>query len=183
MGRITSSAAVQRTRWIQYLAPGILFVLALYTKPSMVAAPLAGSLWLLFGRWANLSLATRFGVALAWGLLAALPLALLQWASDGWFWVHVVWGQRQSLGRRARQPDLGRPAAPALAALRRWRARRPHLPFRAVETLRGSVTSTVRRSLGLRAWRPRRRNRRGQGRRRRQLLPRALRRARVGWLA
>jgi hypothetical protein len=77
-------------RWITLLAPGALFALALYTKPSMLAGPLAGGLWLLAG-WRGLSLAARLQVALAWALLAALPLALLQWASGGWFWIHVAW--------------------------------------------------------------------------------------------
>jgi hypothetical protein len=57
----------------------------------MVAAPLAGVLWLLVRGWRGLSLAARLRVALAWALLAAAPLALLQWASGGWFWLHVVW--------------------------------------------------------------------------------------------
>ncbi|MBC8077622.1 MAG: DUF2029 domain-containing protein, partial [Chloroflexales bacterium] len=73
------------------VAPGLLFALALYTKPSMLAAPFAGALWLLLGRWRHLPLAARLLVALAWALLAALPLVILQWASGGWFWLHVVW--------------------------------------------------------------------------------------------
>jgi hypothetical protein len=123
-------------RWAKLLAPGLLFALALYAKPSMVAAPLAGALWLLVGGWGGHSLGERLRVALAWALLAAAPLALLQWASGGWFWLHVVWANTNSwdagLARQlwADQLRLRWPlfAAGALGALvcivRLWQRRR-----------------------------------------------------------
>lgn len=92
---------------------GILFLLALYTKPSLIAAPLAGCVWLglkvmgyglgvrgcrFIGRWTmddgrQRARHTIYGILT---LLAVLALgggglfALLQWASDGWFALHVV---------------------------------------------------------------------------------------------
>ncbi len=75
---------------------GLLLLACLYTKPSLIAAPLAAGGWLLWQAWRGPPAERR-----AW-LRAALTLtgvvgagggmvfALLQIATEGWFWFHVV---------------------------------------------------------------------------------------------
>jgi hypothetical protein len=82
-------------RWA--VVAGFLFLLALYTKPSLIAAPAAGYAWLLFkallyrkhaaGRHILIAGVASLVVMLTSG---GLLFALLQWASDGWFILHVV---------------------------------------------------------------------------------------------
>ncbi len=109
---------------------GVVFVLALYTKPSLIAAPVAGVLWLLLsdsdvfspqrtqraqrgkqfwchaltkvrgtlGSFRRSWRSWRFGGSIGQSLmlLAIMGIGsgglflLLQWASHGWFFVHVV---------------------------------------------------------------------------------------------
>ncbi len=76
---------------------GLLFALTLYTKPSLLAAPLAGCLWLLFAlvrsRRAPPCRAMLTSAALLiFGVLAlaALFMAGLHLLTDGWFLLHVV---------------------------------------------------------------------------------------------
>lgn len=57
---------------------------SLLTKPSLVAAPAAALVWLLFRDWRS---ALRLGLALALG--GGLFAALVQAASGGWFAIHV----------------------------------------------------------------------------------------------
>ena len=62
----------------------VLLALSLLCKPTLLAAPAAAGLWLLFRSW-------RWALAL--GLLTALLLGLvvggLQFASGGWFVLHL----------------------------------------------------------------------------------------------
>ncbi len=75
---------------------GLLLLACLYTKPSLIAAPVAAGGWLLWNAWRGPSAERR-----AWqraalllagvvGLGGGLILALVQIASEGWFWFHVV---------------------------------------------------------------------------------------------
>ncbi|MGQ9927483.1 MAG: hypothetical protein ACUVS4_11500 [Chloroflexaceae bacterium] len=75
---------------------GVLLLACLYTKPSLIAAPAAAGGWLLWQTWrgppaergawlrATLTLAGAVGVG------GGMAFALLQSASAGWFWFHVV---------------------------------------------------------------------------------------------
>jgi hypothetical protein len=65
--------------------PAALLALSLFTKPSLIAAPAAALLWLLFRDWRR---ALRLALALA--CIGAAGVALLQLASGGWFLTHVV---------------------------------------------------------------------------------------------
>ncbi|MEN9933998.1 MAG: hypothetical protein RLZZ387_577 [Chloroflexota bacterium] len=67
------------------LWPALLLALSLFVKPSLLAAPAASLLWLLFRDWRR---AIRLGLAL--GGIGGLTFALLQLASGGWFFTHVV---------------------------------------------------------------------------------------------
>jgi hypothetical protein len=92
-----SMVALQR-RW-SWLA-GIFMVLTLYTKPSLIAAPLGGYLW--FGitafraRRAGFQNHAKKIQASAWRVVAVLVgvggslFLLLQWATDGWFAHHII---------------------------------------------------------------------------------------------
>jgi hypothetical protein len=75
---------------------GLLIVASLCTKPSLLAAPLAAGGWLLWRvfragiaerRAALRDLIVFAGVVGASGMLV---VGGLQWASGGWFWLHVV---------------------------------------------------------------------------------------------
>lgn len=69
------------------IVAGLLLVLSLYTKPSLIAAPLVGGLcWIL----SDQPLQRRIGVVLCWAAFALLPFGLMQLGSEGWFWRHVV---------------------------------------------------------------------------------------------
>ncbi len=82
---------------------GVLLLLTMFTKPSLIAAPAAAGLWLLFLYWQTLrhpdaqryqqrrrilelGLSTFAVLLLGGGLL----FGLLQWASGGWFALHAV---------------------------------------------------------------------------------------------
>lgn len=91
-----------RRRWIKRAA--LLLLLSLCTKPSLVAAPMAASIWLALEAWQAIkqdnvsfsikrllhhsrSLLILVGVM---GIVGGIVVALLQWASDGWFLLHVL---------------------------------------------------------------------------------------------
>lgn len=59
--------------------------LSLLVKPSLLAAPGAALLWLLFRDWRRALL-----LGALTGLLGGLAVAGLQLGSGGWFWLHVV---------------------------------------------------------------------------------------------
>lgn len=59
--------------------------LSLLTKPSLIAAPSAALLWLLFRDWRRAML-----LGLLTGAIGAIVVGVLQYASSGWFLVHVV---------------------------------------------------------------------------------------------
>jgi hypothetical protein len=59
--------------------------LCLFVKPSLIAAPAAALLWLLFRDWRQ---ALRLGLTIA--ASGGLMFAALQLASDGWFAIHVL---------------------------------------------------------------------------------------------
>jgi hypothetical protein len=63
----------------------LLLALSLFVKPSLIAAPAAALLWLLFRDW---RMALR--LALLLGTLGGGAFALLHFASGGWFFTHVV---------------------------------------------------------------------------------------------
>ncbi|GAB4424845.1 MAG: hypothetical protein OHK0015_04160 [Chloroflexi bacterium OHK40] len=75
---------------------GLLLLACLYTKPSLIAAPAAAACWLGWQVWrapegsrrGALAVATACGATLAIGGL--LLFGALQWASEGWFALHVV---------------------------------------------------------------------------------------------
>jgi hypothetical protein len=62
-----------------------LLLLSLYVKPSLIAAPAATCVWLLLRDWRRALLLTT-----ALGISGGLVFALLQFASGGWFSVHVL---------------------------------------------------------------------------------------------
>jgi hypothetical protein len=77
----------------------LLLLLALYTKPSLIAAPLAGVVWVGWGairarstpdgkqQWSIAHILLLVGVMAGVG---GAVLLLMQWASGGWFLHHVV---------------------------------------------------------------------------------------------
>jgi hypothetical protein len=75
---------------------GLLILASLYTKPSLLAAPVAAAGWLTWRAWSTRGEGRRAWVvsALAFGATVAaggaLLFGLLQWASGGWFALHVV---------------------------------------------------------------------------------------------
>ncbi|NNJ10778.1 hypothetical protein EKD04_010600 [Chloroflexales bacterium ZM16-3] len=78
------------------LLAGLLMLASLFTKPSLLAAPAAAGLWLLWDllraqrgeRGPHLRNLIALGGTLALG--GGLLFGLLQWASGGWFALHVV---------------------------------------------------------------------------------------------
>ncbi|WP_129673555.1 hypothetical protein [Candidatus Chloroploca sp. Khr17] len=89
---------------------GLLLTASLFVKPSLLAAPLAASAWLAWqvlpglsaarqtlpGRRRHRRYADRLPLyrlvvlGLTLGLAGGLALLGMQWASQGWFWLHVV---------------------------------------------------------------------------------------------
>jgi hypothetical protein len=59
--------------------------LSLFVKPSLIAAPAATLLWLLFRDWRR-----ALGLALAIAMIGGLAFVVLQLASGGWFAIHVL---------------------------------------------------------------------------------------------
>ncbi len=72
------------------VATVLLMVATLYVKPSLLAAPMAAALWLaaafLRGRQRIMAPAIVLGI----GALGGLLFLALEWASGGWFALHVV---------------------------------------------------------------------------------------------
>lgn len=112
--------------------PALLLALSLLVKPSLLAAPAAALLWLLFRDW---RLALRLGLALgAFGGGAAL---LLQITSGGWFLTHIVAANANPIDRALgasfwdAQLDILRPLfaagalGGALGLAAAWRQRQP----------------------------------------------------------
>ena len=71
--------------WRTLAGAVVLLVASLFTKPLLLAAPVAGGLWLLGRNW-------RRGLVLilGTGALGGVLFGLLDWASAGWFRFHVV---------------------------------------------------------------------------------------------
>lgn len=94
-GLLALRRALRAGSWRWALLAGLLLLLTLYVKPSLIAAPAAGGAWL---TWVALHDPGLRRAALRCGLLAlavlggggGLLFALLHWASGGWFALHVV---------------------------------------------------------------------------------------------
>ncbi|NJP04310.1 MAG: hypothetical protein HC837_01110 [Chloroflexaceae bacterium] len=92
-----SIAAPVRYGWA--IITAVFFLLSLYTKPSLIAAPAAGCLWLVLASLRNwqqpghspnqITLTALIVLALT-GAGGGFLLVMLQWASDGWFLLHIV---------------------------------------------------------------------------------------------
>ena len=130
----------RRSATLPALLSGVLFLACLFTKPSLIAGPGAGCLWL---GWLALraeasqrraAWAAALGLWATLGLGGVLLLALLQRASGGWFVLHVVtananrWDLGLALGFWQQQLALRWPlfAAAAVAAL--WLRSQPPAP-------------------------------------------------------
>ncbi len=110
---------------------GLLILASLCTKPSLVAAPLAAGGWLLWrivrssGSLRRNTLMELIGFAGVVGLGGGLVIGVLQWASGGWFWLHVVaananrWEAELAWSFWLAQAQLRWPLA-VLAALAVW---------------------------------------------------------------
>lgn len=78
------------------LLGGLLLAASLCTKPSLLAAPLAAGGWLLWQIGTTSAATRRLALRdlIVWGSAMGgaglLCIGLLQWASGGWFWLHVV---------------------------------------------------------------------------------------------
>lgn len=134
---------------------GALLLACLFTKPSLIAAPVAAGGWLLWRLWrdAGARLATlRAGLALgaSVALGGAVLFGLLQWASDGWFVLHVVaananrWEAPLAQGFWEQQLALRWPLGVAAllgAALLIWRRDGAALVLPALYTLGGIVVA------------------------------------------
>ncbi len=135
---------------------GLLLAACLFTKPSLIAAPAAAVGWL---AWRVLRASSverpaliRAGLSLVatLGLAGGLGFALLQWASGGWFALHVVaanansWQAELARGFWRQQLALRWPlaAAAALASLwALWQRRGAGLILPLLYTLFGIVTA------------------------------------------
>ena len=75
---------------------GLLLAACLLTKPSLIAAPGAALLWLLWqtlrapAATRRIPLRATLSLVATTGLTGGLAFGLLQWASGGWFALHVV---------------------------------------------------------------------------------------------
>ena len=75
---------------------GLLLAACLLTKPSLIAAPGAALLWLLWqtlrapAATRRIPLRATLSLVATTGLTGGLAFGLLQWASNGWFALHVV---------------------------------------------------------------------------------------------
>jgi hypothetical protein len=69
--------------------------LSLLVKPSLIAAPAAALVWLLFRDWRR-----AIGLGLLVGLIGGLVTGLLQLASGGWFLLHVLSANANSWDRK-----------------------------------------------------------------------------------
>lgn len=127
----------------QPVLAALLLLLSLYTKPSLLAAPVAAVVWVvigavspLFQRGSATRDKSRLPQAQAWPVLRNLLLVLiggsgllfgvLQWSSNGWFALHVVTANANrwdgSLARHfwLEQAQLRWPLALAAAASIAW---------------------------------------------------------------
>ncbi len=142
----------------QPLLAGLLLLASLFTKPSLLAAPAAAVGWLL---WERLRaprgqrarpLGTLLALITPLVLGGGLLLGLLQWASGGWFALHVVaananrWDAGLAWGfwagqARLRWPLAAAAAAALIVALARWQPRRAPLAPAAIYILAGTLTA------------------------------------------
>ena len=76
---------VQRNSGRSVLWAAPLLALSLLVKPSLLAAPGAALLWLLFRDWRRALL-----VGLLAGAIGGIAVGLLEYASGGWFLLHVI---------------------------------------------------------------------------------------------
>jgi hypothetical protein len=147
--------------WRERLSPargalaGLLLLACLFAKPSLLAAPLAAGGWLLWRLYRARGQERRavLAAALALGATAALGggllFALLQWASGGWFALHVVaananrWDAALAQGFWRQQLALRWPlgAAAALAAALAWPAGAAALVLPGLYTLGGAAVA------------------------------------------
>lgn len=73
------------------LLAAVLFVLSLSTKPSLLAAPVAGVIWVGWAAWQEKArLRPLLLLCITMSLTGGLLFLLLQWASGGWFSLHVI---------------------------------------------------------------------------------------------
>ncbi|NTU83612.1 MAG: hypothetical protein HGA45_30290 [Chloroflexales bacterium] len=135
---------------------GLLMAACLLTKPSLIAAPGAAALWL---AWRTLrapaamrreALVASLSLAMTLALAGGLAFGLLQWASGGWFALHVVaananrWEAGLARGFWAQQIALRWPlalAATITVAWALWRGRGGALLLAGLYTLIGAVTA------------------------------------------
>ena len=138
------------------LVVGLLLTASLFVKPSLLAAPGAALLWLLWRLLQTAPEARRSIVTAMSTLLATMALVggglfmLLQWASGGWFALHVVaananrWELDLAQGFWSQQITLrwalGAAALVSLLALR-WLRRDQPLALPLLYTLLGMVTA------------------------------------------
>ncbi len=135
---------------------GLLLAASLLTKPSLLAAPGAAIVWLV---WQTLRapaanrrapLTAALSLVAAMGVTGGVAFGLLQWASGGWFALHVVaananrWEAGLARGFWAQQLILRWPLALAallVIAWSRWRRRGDALLLASLYTLLGAVTA------------------------------------------
>jgi hypothetical protein len=122
--------------------------LSLFVKPSLIAAPAAAVVWLLF-RDSRMALRLAAGLALAGGA----GLGLLQLASGGWFLMHVVAANANPIDRQLGAAFwdgqleilwplfLAGALAGALGLVAAWRGRRPLLLLPILYTLFGALVA------------------------------------------
>jgi hypothetical protein len=136
---------------------GVLLAASLFTKPSLIAAPTAAAAWLTWGAlWGAAEerrtlRASALSLAATLGLIGGLAFAALQWASGGWFAMHVVtanantWELDLAAGFWRQQIALRWPLAAAAAlvvAAALWPERRAgSVALPALYTLAGAVTA------------------------------------------
>jgi hypothetical protein len=135
---------------------GLLLFACLFTKPSLIAAPAAAACWLGWRLWRARGTERRGVVAVALTALGTVALGggllfgLLQWASDGWFALHVVaananrWEAGLARGFWEQQLELRWPLAAAAAlgaGVMTWRREAGQLALPALYTLFGAIVA------------------------------------------
>jgi hypothetical protein len=81
----SSRATFHRVSWLWLLAAALLFSLAFFTKQTALAGPMAAALYLLLRNWRT---GLRWCVAM--GLLVLVPFAVLDFATNHWFYLKMV---------------------------------------------------------------------------------------------